>query len=178
MSFLDILAKAMRESTSPSPRILEERSTREERIAIHNKEADEVVKMGACATPVLTTLDFMRKARGVTSVPLSSLRSISLSELEVDKTHRGCAVYCRIASRVIMMSSAMVLVEDDNGAIISLAVYGALNRNELKEGRTIAIKEPFYKMRSDGTEGIRVDDPFDIVFDGKELPGTATTNSQ
>jgi tetratricopeptide (TPR) repeat protein len=100
---------------------------------------------------------------------LSSLHPISLAELEVGKTHRGCAVYCKIATRVLHLESAMVLVQDESD-IKNLALYGNVISKDLKVGRLIAIKEPFYKMRNDGSEGIRIDDPaHDLVFDPEIL---------
>lgn len=109
---------------------------------------------------------------------LALYRPISLSDLELGTTHRGRVVYCRIATRVLKMNSVMVLVEDET-ALVDLAVYG-LSRsstNEFKEGRHIAIVEPFYKMRADGSEWIRVDEQTDIVFDAKlgEHPGESET---
>ena len=66
--------------------------TRQERIDQWNKEADR----SHSATYISTTLDFVKKApsgRGGINVSLESLRDIRISDLEIGKTHRGCAVY-------------------------------------------------------------------------------------
>ena len=137
-------------------------NNREERISNFNRIASETqVKKH---NGFVYTSDFERKQKGGSQL-LPMLRSISFSDLQVGKTHRECAVYCRIATKVLKLTSAMVLVEDENGDIAELAVYGNVDVREFKEGRRIAIKEPFYKIRSDGSEGIRVDDPSDIIFD-------------
>ena len=142
-------------------RAVHEESSRKKKIAMFNKlVAAESVRV----TLTTNTLDFMKKGCGGDSVPLSSLRPVPLAELEVSKTHRGCVTYCRIATRVLQFTSIMVLIEDKS-AIVDLAVYGATDEKEFKEGRMIAIKEPYYKIRHDGTKGIRVDDPNDIIFD-------------
>ena len=116
--------------------------------------------------------------RNDNDIPVSTLRFISLGELEVGKTHRGCVIYCKVATRVLHSTSAMVLVEDESG-IKDLAVYGCVNRDDLRVDRRIAIKEPFYKIRHDGTEGIRIDDPAcDLVFDPPEHVPVAPLVSQ
>eukprot|EP00978_Attheya_sp_CCMP212_P002103 scaffold4346_cov52-Attheya_sp.AAC.2 len=143
------------------------KGTAEERIALFNQEVDSA----KTHTTVFThTMDFTRKQKRADTTPLSSLQTISLAELEAGKTHRGCVVYCKIATRVLHIKSAMVLVQDETN-ITNLAVYGNININDLKAGRVIAIKEPFYKVRSDGSEGIRIEDPArDLIFDPEEFP--------
>jgi tetratricopeptide (TPR) repeat protein len=143
------------------------KGTDEERIALFNQRVD----IAEAQTTLFThTKDFTRKQTRADTTPLSSLQTISLAELEVGKTHRGCIVYCKIATRVLHIKSAMVLVQDETN-ITDLAVYGNVNSNDFKAGRVIAIKEPFYKMRSDGSEGIRIDDPArDLIFDPEEFP--------
>jgi tetratricopeptide (TPR) repeat protein len=158
MSLLENFDEMLKIDSQP---IVDKGDTRDERILNFNKSVDE--NNANRTTGFVYSSDFERKRKGG-SPPLASLRSLSLSQLEVGKTHRGCVVYCRIATRVLQLSSAMVLVEDKN-SIVDLAVYGQFDVRQLKEGRTIAITEPFYKIRNDGTEGIRVDDPTDIVFD-------------
>lgn len=137
-----------------------EKYSREERIARFNKKAAQLKSVNRA---MRTTYDFMKKGGGI-PIQLSSLCPIPLAELEISKIHRGRVVYCRIASQVMHMSSVMVLV-DDESALVDLAVYGTVEETNFKEGRLIAIKEPFYKLRHDDTKGIRVDDPNDIVFD-------------
>jgi len=143
------------------------KGTDEERIALFNQRVD----IDETHTRLFThTNDFTRKQTRADTTPLSSLQTISLAELEVGKTHRGCIVYCKIATRVLQFKSAMVLVQDETN-LTDLAVYGNVNSKDLKAGRVIAIKEPFYKMRSDGSEGIRIDDPArDLIFDPEEFP--------
>jgi hypothetical protein len=169
MSYLDILDEQTHKMIISPPQVTHEKgSTREEMITNFNGEVEafEKTKMGHN-----TTMDFVRKSKISSHASLSSLHSISLAELEVGNTYRGCAVYCRIATRVLDSSSAMLLVEDDS-TILDLAIYGTFDRTKLKEGRMIAIKEPFFKLRNDGSNGIRVDEPADIIFDAKKTTET------
>jgi hypothetical protein len=153
-------------SMTQSPRPVCQPTTREERIAQFNRNADDCAELekGTTATSLATTLDFVRKSRS--NVSLSTLRPIYISSLQADTTHRGRAVFCRIASRILLMQSAMVLVEDNSG-LTELAVYGLSDVQQLAEGRHIVIVEPYFKIRADGTKGIRVDDPTDLVLDVK-----------
>jgi len=163
-----MLKSMLHNSPHYSPMFPERGENREEIIANFNNAIDNFEKKTASYIIKNSTCDFTRKAKGRAHVSLSSLRSISLAELEVGNTYRGCVVYCQIATRVMPSTSAMLLVEDDS-ALVDLAVYGSFDRKKLKEGLMIAIKEPYYKSRIDGSEGIRVDEPTDIIFDVKKM---------
>lgn len=113
----------------------------------------------------------VRKKQG-TAKKLSDLVAISAKHLEKDKTHKGRVFYCRSVVRCMFQNSLSTLVEDASGELVSLQVYNTRGvktvweaQRYLPEGSAIAILEPFFKMRADGTLGIRVDDPNDIAFD-------------
>ena len=110
------------------------------------------------------TSNFDQKPSAAGRVPLERLRPIKVEALEIEKVHRGRVLYCRIISKVVIMKAAAVLVEDDN-ALAELAVYGMPDPGDLSEGRRLAISEPYFKTRMDGSKGIRVDNPEDITFD-------------
>lgn len=76
-------------------------------------------------------------------------------------------MYCRVITKVLIIKAASVLVEDDDG-IVELAVYGLQNPGDLSVGRRLAISEPYFKTRQDGSKGIRVDNAADISFDVSE----------
>ena len=97
-------------------------------------------------------------------IALESLSPILIKDLKVAKVHRGSVLYCRIITRIMRFTSAMMIVQDESG-VKDLAFYGEIDDDELYLGRYLAIKEPFCKMRADGSEGIRVDDLNDLVFD-------------
>lgn len=118
---------------------------REESIANFNKAADKTLSSSIISSK---TTHFTKETKDRAHISLSSLRYISLAEFEVGNTYRGCAVYCRIATQVISITSAMLLVED-NSALVDLTIYGSFDRKTLIEGLMIAIKESFYKLRSD-----------------------------
>ena len=111
------------------------------------------------------THDFNKKLPSRT-IPLQSLKPIKIADLETGITHRGRVVYCKIVSQVLEMNSKAVLVEDGSD-LKPLAIYGSIDTRKLQENRSLAIIEPFYKIRADGTKGIRVDNPNDLVFDSQ-----------
>ncbi len=152
--------------SAPAETLPKEAASREEKIAVFNKKALEVKSLGTSAADFVTsTLNFKKKLNDGISLPLSSLSPLRLVDLEVDKTHRGRVVFGRIVTDVMEFASIMVLIEDQS-AIVDLAVYGdKYATKDFKEGRMVAIKEPYYKYRQDGTKGIRVDNPRDIEFD-------------
>ena len=140
-------------------------TTREERIANFNRAAAETYRARANESFAWTS-DFTKKAPS-RPVTLDGLLPINIRDLQIGEVHRGRALFVRILTEVMVMRSAMVLVEDESGEIIDLAVYGLEKESvgRLTEGRSLAIAEPFYKIRSDGSKGIRVDNPADLFFD-------------
>jgi hypothetical protein len=84
------ILEAMKEaSMSSSSSAIPMKGTAEEMIAKFNQQVDNM-KTNSVASR--TTMDFTRKQTRADTL-LSSLHPISLAELEVGKTHRGCAVY-------------------------------------------------------------------------------------
>jgi hypothetical protein len=159
------LWRAFPTSMTQSPSPVCQPTTRVERIAQFNRNADDCAELGKGTSPSLvTTFDFVKKSRS--NVSIRTLRPIDISSLQAGITHRGRALFCRIASRILLMKSAIVLVEDDSD-LTELAVYGLSDVQQLAEGRHIVIVEPYFKIRADGTKGIRVDDPADIMWDVK-----------
>jgi hypothetical protein len=140
------LWRAMSTNTTQSPPPSRQSITRAERIAQFNRNADERAELEqSTAISRATTFDFARKSRS--NISISTLRPIGIS-----------------SSRVLLMKSAMVLVEDDSD-LTELAIYSLFNVQQLAEGRRIAIMEPYFRIRADGTTGICVDNPTDLVLD-------------
>ena len=101
-----------------------------------------------------------------------------LTELPLRRLARGGAV--NIGRRITMRalenpcysSSIQALVRDVEGAVIKLALYNFLPATArcldaervIPPGCTIVIKEPYVKCQLDGTIGIRVDNPCNVVI--------------
>jgi len=150
--------------------------SREERIAHHLEtvkqcKAMEMQRGHGRRVVQSNTYSYERKTK-TSSVDLNALEPITISELQVAQVHHGRVLYCRTITPCTFMQSAMTLVEDSAGDIAEIAVYNAPRVHRLQDAqrylykdRAIAIKEPFWKVRADGTLGIRIDDPDDLILD-------------
>ncbi|RUS32747.1 hypothetical protein BC938DRAFT_474439 [Jimgerdemannia flammicorona] len=123
---------------------------------------------------------------------LSSLKRIALSQLSLDEVHRGHVLVCRTIDKPFKIVSVMVEVEDpivighgwstppavETGR---LALYNFANssgpRSDMSYlipvGTVLLIKEPYYKLASDGIPTVRCDNPTNVVMvpnDGEDYP--------
>jgi len=148
--------------------------TRAERIARHNASAEQLIKMSekrGSSKPMACTHSFESKHES-SAQSLGDLVPMLCKDLRVGLIHHGKALYCTVVAKATFMNSVQTLVEDAEGHLIALAVYNAPRVRDifqaqryLRVGRKLAVKEPLYKLRADGTEGIRIDDPEDVVLD-------------
>ena len=80
----------------------------------------------------------------------------------------------KIVSEIAVISSIQFLGQDENEDLIKVSLYNyqsfyqTSNRNELqelfKEGKYMIIINPFYKVYMDGIDGIRIDNPNEILL--------------
>uniref|UniRef100_A0A0G4I8I8 Uncharacterized protein n=1 Tax=Chromera velia CCMP2878 TaxID=1169474 RepID=A0A0G4I8I8_9ALVE len=96
----------------------------------------------------------------------SSLAPLLVRDLELGTTHRGKVLLGRIAEEDCFfgIASAVALVEDVCGDLVEVALYNFVGTSReaakrLPKGTAVAIREPFFKVRGDGTNGIRIDNP-------------------
>lgn len=148
---------------------------KEKRIASFTSRVEEIEDMNGRlrrgdSVLFCNTFSNVRKEPSETK-SLSGLVPISALALKPNKTHKGFVLYCRSITRCMFMNSMSTLVEDASGQLVSLQVYNVPGVKTiweaqawLPQGTAIAIVEPFYKTRSDGTLGIRVDAPEEIIF--------------
>jgi tetratricopeptide (TPR) repeat protein len=148
-----------------STRIARPGQSREERIAAFDAEARKVAQLLGRSFPITFN------SHGKTNAPappksIQTLMSISIDDLRVGVTHRGCVLYARIVSEAMQMNAVMVLIEDHHkDKVTDLAVYGLSDKRLMRKNRFLAIIEPHYKVGQDGTLVIRVDSLEDIKFD-------------
>eukprot|EP00929_Paragymnodinium_shiwhaense_P000703 TRINITY_DN100938_c0_g1_i1.p1 TRINITY_DN100938_c0_g1~~TRINITY_DN100938_c0_g1_i1.p1 ORF type:complete len:1044 (-),score=146.46 TRINITY_DN100938_c0_g1_i1:60-3191(-) len=102
------------------------------------------------------------------------LAPISISDLQLGVVHKGRVLHCTTVVKCGLWSAVATLVEDSARTLSNFAVYNVPNvvtfrdaQEWLPEGTRFAIVEPYFKTRGDGTPGIRVDDPSDIIFDAE-----------
>lgn len=152
------------------------RGAREDRIAHHNglvdqMEANEGMLGHGRRNSVASTYAFERKAKASTA-NLNDLKEVQIKDLSVGQVHHAKVLFGRVVARTLYMNSVQTIIEDQNGNVANIALYNAPGVHCLQDaqqylpvGREFAVKEPFYKLRADGTKGIRVDNIEDIVLD-------------
>lgn len=148
---------------------------RAQRIALHNADAEKQMSATKLSHTEMKAASYSYESKQTLSTQsLADLVSMPIKSLKRGLVHQGKVVYCTVVAKPTLMKSVQTLVEDADGNMTALAVYNVPRVRDifqaqryLHEGRKIAVKEPFYKVRADGTEGIRVDDPKDIVLDAE-----------
>ncbi len=97
------------------------------------------------------------------------LKPIMARDMTLNMTHRGKVFRGRIcgSGAHFVVASTVMLVEDLCGDLVVIAIYNMPRAetdapNIFPEGLEIEVKEPFYKSFSDGSEGIRIDNPEEI----------------
>jgi hypothetical protein len=101
-------------------------------------------------------------------LPVSALKKTFLQALDTDMHHRGEYILLRTFCQPFRMSAVMAAVEDEEGHVQRLAVYNtntSFRPEELfPKGSVVVIKEPYYKMATDGHCILRVDHASDLLM--------------
>lgn len=102
------------------------------------------------------------------SVPLEKLNPISFNKLKFGKVHSDRVVYGMLCAEAKRICGIMTLLEDDNGLAVRLAIYNSASSGEdikrlYPRGAKVAVKEPYFKIASDGGLLIRVDNLTNFV---------------
>ncbi|KAE9080508.1 hypothetical protein PF005_g22827, partial [Phytophthora fragariae] len=108
---------------------------------------------------------------------LGRLTPMIAKELDLGTTHRGrylCG-WVAVDDAFSGISATSLLLEDVTGYLVEIAVYGlgdpslpsyqrqSLMASRFPKGKPIVVFEPFYKIRLDGSLGIRVEEPTEIA---------------
>ncbi|KAF1785797.1 Tetratricopeptide-like helical domain [Phytophthora cactorum] len=121
------------------------------------------------------SLDDAKPTSGLRS--LRDLKPMVGKELELGTTHRGrylCG-WVAIDDAFFGIASSSLLLEDVTGYLVEIAAYGLVDTElppherqrvvagKFPKGRPIVVLEPYYKVRMDGSEGVRVDEADEII---------------
>ena len=107
------------------------------------------------------------------------MKPITIKEMTLGNTYKNKYIELEIVTGLVMIVSIMFLGKDINGDLVLVAVYNYENHYGTKDyeqlsyifqkGKYILVLEPFYKMFGSGEDGIRIEDPNEIIiFDDKE----------
>lgn len=102
------------------------------------------------------------------NVPLSKLKPIRLSQLQINKIHCGNVLYARVATPLHRVLGIRLIIEDDAQTVGELGLYNFASQTKqlskiekelMPKNSLIAIKEPYFKAFQSGSVGLRIDNP-------------------
>ncbi|GAP91962.1 putative TPR domain protein [Rosellinia necatrix] len=101
---------------------------------------------------------------------IGELTPIAISQMELQKHHRGRKAVVRVITPPDNMNAIMAIVEDEEGTAVLLQLYHqpklpqADPEDILCPHMVLVIKEPFFKAATDGSYSVRVDHISDVVW--------------
>ena len=101
---------------------------------------------------------------------LNELEKIKVKELQLEIHHRGRFLLAKCLTPPRKLTAIMAIIEDEDDECVLLQLYGREHENDrpaneiLKEGMVIVVKEPYFKVNSEGGYGVRVDHVSDILW--------------
>lgn len=101
--------------------------------------------------------------------PFNNLSKTTIRDLRLETHHIGKFLLLRSATPADRMTAVMSIVEDENRDGLLLQLYHQEDETErktneiLREGDVLIIKQPYFKLMSDGEYGIRTDHLSDVV---------------
>lgn len=102
--------------------------------------------------------------------PLSTLKKLHIKEMQLETHHRGFYALLKVATPPHIMTSVQVITEDEKESGVMLVVYQqedteyGLAEEISQMGGVCIVKEPYFKIMSDGEYGVRIDHVTDIVW--------------
>ncbi|KAI8227020.1 hypothetical protein K4K55_008211 [Colletotrichum sp. SAR 10_96] len=98
----------------------------------------------------------------------ASLRPLPISKMKLEEHHRGKQVVIRTMTPPDKMNAVMAIAEDEEGTAVLLQLYNQpedVKADELLPQSSVhIIKEPFFKVTTDGKYSLRVDHVSDILL--------------
>ena len=109
----------------------------------------------------------------------NNMKPITIKDMTLGTTYKNRYIKFEIVTELTILTSIMFLGKDDNEDLVLIAIYnyekhyGTKSYKKLsyifQKGKYILVLEPFYKMFGSGDDGIRIEDPNEIIiFDDKE----------
>ena len=95
-----------------------------------------------------------------------------MADLQLGRRNQGCRIEGTVCCVPFRSTAIELLLSEDTAKAVILRAYNLLPvsasmaevRRLLPVGTRLTVKEPYYKSFADGSSGIRVDNPADIVF--------------
>lgn len=102
-------------------------------------------------------------------LPTAELEYIAISDMRLETHHRGKQTVLRVLTPANRLTAVMAIVGDEKGTAVLLQLYYQPEESMvpaeeiLKKDDVVILKEPFFKMATDGSYSLRVDHLGDIV---------------
>lgn len=139
--------------------------------------AEEIARGDLSPSAVQCSMSNTDAKPSVDSRSRRSLKPMIGSELEVGTTHRGRYIcgWVAIEAPFFGISSSSLLMEDVTGQLVEIAAYGLVDtelpamerqyrlESKFPKGEPIIVFEPYFKVRQDLSEGIRIDQPKEMI---------------
>jgi hypothetical protein len=99
----------------------------------------------------------------------AELQALYIKDLRLGTHHRGSYLLIRALTTPNRMTAIMAIVEDEKGDAILIQLYHQPSETVrpansiITKGDIFLLKEPFFKVMSDGEYGLRVDHVSDLV---------------
>jgi len=121
-------------------------------------------------TSQFTNID--NNALRASTTNFKSMKPITIDELLLNHVHKGKYLLCRSIAQPFKMTAISLIVEDRNGAVEKLSLYNYSNHagyfsdlsHLIPNGAMLIIKDPYYKIASDGLRLIRCDNPSNVCL--------------
>ncbi|KAJ7558968.1 hypothetical protein O6H91_04G063800 [Diphasiastrum complanatum] len=106
------------------------------------------------------------------TIPPKNLKPILIKDLKLGKVHKACALKGTLCTKSLKMQSVVNVLEDETGLATKLvicnalpATYSVLQAQRLyPEGAKVAVLEPYLAEFADGTIGLLVEKPANVIF--------------
>ncbi|OAL27653.1 hypothetical protein AYO20_09726 [Fonsecaea nubica] len=101
---------------------------------------------------------------------LAELKKTMIKDLLLETHHRGTYLLLRSITPPAKMNAIMTIVEDESQDVVMLQLYYQEGENDCKiediagEGTILIVREPYFKLMSDGEYGLRVDHLSDVTY--------------
>jgi len=115
---------------------------------------------------LLTT--FLPPAYTPCATSLQEPQKIMIADLVLETHHRGTDMMLRTITPAYRLNAVMAIVEDDNNDVLELVLYHQPEESEsraqdiLPMGQILFVKEPYLKLMSSGSHGLRSDHLSDV----------------
>jgi hypothetical protein len=101
-------------------------------------------------------------------VSVKDLKKTFVKQLKLETHHRGFYLLLRTITPLIKMTAIMTVAEDEQKDVTSLNVYNQDDKVEtlsrFDTSSVCILKEPYFKIMSDGKYGLRVDHVSDLIW--------------